>query len=156
MPLEPILPSFDGLRLATLEDLPRIATVAAAGFFHSPTFQFQRRRYAEYPDDTLFSYWEDYRTSILDPECVVLVAVDALVDVEESQVYSALKQAAAYMPGAGPLGLEVVVGVASVRKLGAVLMFPARHVCYSMSCETRTRVSTQASRADLCAVCRST
>ncbi|KAF2689293.1 hypothetical protein K458DRAFT_413590 [Lentithecium fluviatile CBS 122367] len=114
MSSEPVVPSFDGLRLATMDDLPRIATVAAAGFFHSPTFQFQRGRYAEYPDDTLLSYWKDYHASILDPGCIVLVAEDKLVDAEGEKVYDALWGAAAYTPGAGPLGVEVVVGVASI------------------------------------------
>jgi hypothetical protein len=116
MSLEPVVPSLNGLRLATMEDLQRIATVAAAGFFHSPTFQYQRRRHAEYPDDTLLSYWKEYAASILDPQCIVLVAEDRLVAAEGKQVYDALRQAAAYMPGAGPLGVEVIVGVASVRK----------------------------------------
>jgi len=115
----PVVPSFDRLRLATMEDLPRIATVAAAGFFHSPTFQYQRRRYAEYPDDTLLSYSTQYAASILDPQCIVLVAEDRLVDTEGGQVYDALRRAAAYIPGAGPLGVQVVVGVASVRKAAA-------------------------------------
>jgi hypothetical protein len=128
MPLEPVVPSFDGLRLATMDDLPRIATVAAAGFFHSPTFQFQRTRYAEYPDDTLLSYWQDYHASILDPECVVLVAQDVLIDVEGCQVYDALRRAAAYTPGTGPLGVQGIVGVASVRKLVALVRFAARCV----------------------------
>lgn len=108
------VPSFEGLRLATLEDLPRIATVAAAGFFHSPTFQFQRIHYADYPNDTLSSYWMEYRAAILDPACVVLVAEDGLKEDEGGKVYSALREAAAYSPGAGPVGMKVVVGVASI------------------------------------------
>ena len=121
MPSEPVAPPLDGLRLATMEDLPRIATVAAAGFFHSPTFQYQRSHYAEFPDDTLLSYWNEYAESILDPLCIVLVVEDRLVDTESNQVYDALRQAAAYMPGAGPLedADGIVVGVASVRKAGA-------------------------------------
>jgi hypothetical protein len=53
MPPVPVLPALDGVRVATLEDLPRIATVAAAGFFHSPTFHYQRVKHALYSDDTL-------------------------------------------------------------------------------------------------------
>lgn len=52
-----LMPTYvDNIRLATLNDLSRIATVAAAGFFWSPVFQFQRPYYAEFPEDTLFSY----------------------------------------------------------------------------------------------------
>jgi hypothetical protein len=53
MPSIPVKPALDGVRLATPEDLARIATVAAAGFFHSPTFHYQRIYHAAYPDDTL-------------------------------------------------------------------------------------------------------
>lgn len=53
---EPAPPSFGKVRLATLADLPRIASVASAGFFWSPSFQFQRPYHANYPDDTLSSY----------------------------------------------------------------------------------------------------
>lgn len=116
MPLDPIVPCFDGVRLAAGEDLPRIATVAAAGFFHSPTFQYQRTRHAEFPDDTLQSYWEEYRESMLDPQCVVLVAEDLVVSDENARVYDALRRAAGYVPCAGPKRERVVVGVASVCK----------------------------------------
>ncbi|KAF1963006.1 hypothetical protein CC80DRAFT_487429 [Byssothecium circinans] len=120
MPSAPILPPFDGLRLATLDDLARIATVAAAGFFHSPSFQFQRRYHAEYPDDTLSSYWTQYRTSILDPACVVLVAEDTLNENERAHVYEALQRTTAYRPGGGPSrGSTVVVGVASIAIAGS-------------------------------------
>jgi hypothetical protein len=125
MSFDAIVPSFDRLRLATMEDLPRIAIVAAAGFFHSPTFQYQRSHYAEYPDDTLFSYWREYAESILDPHRVVLVAEDKLVDTEDNQVYDALRRAAAYMPTAGMRGGAVVVGVASVRQVSAYPISPS-------------------------------
>jgi hypothetical protein len=51
----PLLP-FDNVRLATLTDLPRIAVVAAAGFFWSPTFHFQRPFHAQFSEDTVSSY----------------------------------------------------------------------------------------------------
>jgi hypothetical protein len=47
------LPSVDGVRLATLEGLPRIAIVAAAAFFWSPTFRVQRPHYKEISPGTL-------------------------------------------------------------------------------------------------------
>ncbi|KAJ4297709.1 hypothetical protein N0V90_005604 [Kalmusia sp. IMI 367209] len=110
----PVLPTLDGVRLATPDDLPRIATVAAAGFYHSPTFHYQRVHHAAYPDDTLRSYLSEYQRAIVDPASVVLVAEDIIDDREGDHVYPALRQAAAYSPGAGSVGSKVVVGVASV------------------------------------------
>lgn len=107
------LPPFDGVRLATSEDLPRIATVAAAGFFHSPSFQFQRVHHDKYPDDTLLSYRTEYHAAILDPASVVLVTEDTLINGEGESVYKALQAASAYSPGAA-FGVKTVVGVASI------------------------------------------
>jgi hypothetical protein len=50
------LPQLENVRLATAEDISRIALVASASFFWSPTFQFQRPFHAEYPEDTFSSY----------------------------------------------------------------------------------------------------
>ncbi|OAG07110.1 uncharacterized protein CC84DRAFT_1204701 [Paraphaeosphaeria sporulosa] len=124
------MPSLDGVRLATPEDLARIATVAAAGFFHSPTFHYQRVHYAAYPDDTLLrrheecganlgpqgcsSYWSEYDRAIRDGTSVVLVAEDTLDETEGNDVYPALRDATAYTPGASTSGSKLVVGVASV------------------------------------------
>ncbi|KAL5438186.1 hypothetical protein PMIN07_011752 [Paraphaeosphaeria minitans] len=108
------MPTMDGVRLATPEDLARIATVAAAGFFHSPTFHYQRVHYAAYPNDTLLSYWSEYDRAIKDGTSVVLVAEDTLKETEGSYVYPALKGATAYTPGASTLASKLVVGVASV------------------------------------------
>ncbi|KAF2636391.1 hypothetical protein P280DRAFT_459722 [Massarina eburnea CBS 473.64] len=121
MPSAPALPPFDDLRLATLEDLPRIATVAAAGFFHSPTFRYQRVYHAEYPDDTLASYWAEYRSSILNPACAVLVAEDTFAEDEGRHVYEALRGATTYCPAtASPVrGHSVVVGIASIAIAGS-------------------------------------
>lgn len=53
LPSAPVLPVLDAVRVANPDDLPRLALVAAAGFFHSPTFHYQRLHHAEYPDDTI-------------------------------------------------------------------------------------------------------
>ncbi|PVH98943.1 hypothetical protein DM02DRAFT_656902, partial [Periconia macrospinosa] len=98
MPSDMVLPLCEKVRIATIQDLERIATVAAAGFFHSPTFKYQRRYHAKYPDDTLLSYKSEYRDSILDPDCVVLVAEDDVKDHEGLHVYDALRSAVAYKP----------------------------------------------------------
>lgn len=88
-----LLPDVDGVRLATLNDLPRIAIVAAAAFFWSPTFRFQRPHYQEFPADTLASYWAEYEEAIKDPACVVLVTEDVLDAGEAEHVYKALQPA---------------------------------------------------------------
>ncbi|KAF2447072.1 hypothetical protein P171DRAFT_384125 [Karstenula rhodostoma CBS 690.94] len=110
----PSMSTLEGVRLATPQDLARIATVAAAGFFHSPTFHYQRVHYAAYPDDTLLSYWTEYERAIKDGTSVVLVTEDTLNEMEGADVYPALREAAAYAPGAGTLGSKIVVGVASI------------------------------------------
>jgi hypothetical protein len=84
-------PSVDGVRLATLADLDRIAIVAAAAFFWSPTFKFQRPRYRDFPSDTVASYLTEYAAGINDPACAVLVAEDDLETDEAEHVYDALR-----------------------------------------------------------------
>jgi hypothetical protein len=86
-------PKVDGVRLATMEDLHRISIVAAAAFFWSPTFRFQRPRYREYPMDTIASYCREYEAAMKDPDCVVLVAEDTLDLEEVEHVYKALRGA---------------------------------------------------------------
>jgi hypothetical protein len=100
----------NGVRVATLDDLPRIAIVAAAAFFWSPTFRFQRPRYKEFPTDTLHSYSSEYEATIRNPAYVVLVAEDVLEADEAEHVYKALQSA--YRP---PRPREYgIVGVCSV------------------------------------------
>ncbi|CAO2650933.1 Nn.00g092300.m01.CDS01 [Neocucurbitaria sp. VM-36] len=85
------LPSVERVRLATLEDLHRISIVAAAAFFWSPTFRFQRPRYNDFPLDTIASYLVEYKAAIKDPACAVLVAEDVLEEDEAKDVYEALR-----------------------------------------------------------------
>ncbi|KAF2268143.1 hypothetical protein CC78DRAFT_14942 [Lojkania enalia] len=107
------LPSFNDLRPATPDDLPRIATVAAAGFYYSPTFQFQRPRFANFPEDTVSSYWRSYQSDLRDPATVLLVAEDVWDEHEKQRVYQALGASPIY--AAGPsLKCKVVVGVCSI------------------------------------------
>ena len=65
--------------------------MAASAFFWSPSFQFQRRGYQEFPADTIGSYWAEYAAAIKDPACVVLVAEDILEPDEANHVYEALR-----------------------------------------------------------------
>ena len=84
-------PSVERVRLATLEDLHRISIVAAAAFFWSPTFRFQRPRYNDFALDTIASYLVEYKAAIKDPACAVLVAEDVLEEDEAKDVYEALR-----------------------------------------------------------------
>jgi hypothetical protein len=104
------LPNVGGVRLATLEDLPRIAIVAASAFFWSPTFRFQRPHYKEFPMDTINSYSREYEAAILNPTYVVLVTEDVLEADEAEHVYNALQFA--YQP-LFP-GERGIVGVCSI------------------------------------------
>ncbi|EAT84842.1 hypothetical protein SNOG_07376 [Parastagonospora nodorum SN15] len=105
-----LLPQVHSVRIATLDDLPRIAFVAASAFFWSPTFRYQRPHYGEYPKDTLASYWNEYEESIRDPAYVVLVAEDFIETDEADHVYEALKSAC--RPSTP--GRKVIVGLCSV------------------------------------------
>ncbi len=86
VPLQPL----GRLRLAKLSDVPRIAVVAAAGFWHSPVFQYERPGFNRYPFDTLASYGREYQQAILDPETAVLVIEDEYRKDEVSLAYDAL------------------------------------------------------------------
>ncbi|KAF2005269.1 hypothetical protein P154DRAFT_356773 [Amniculicola lignicola CBS 123094] len=113
MSLDPALPSFDRIRLATFNDLSRIATVAAAGFYYSPTFRFQRPHHAEFPEDTISSYWAEYKATIMNPACAVLVAEDTCIEGESEQVYEALRRSPMYSR-TGDARAQVIVGVCSI------------------------------------------
>ena len=103
-------PSVEGVRLATLKDLRRISIVAAASFFWSPTFRFQRPRYRDFPEDTIASYRSEYAAAIQDPACVVLVAEDMIKEDEAACIYEALR----YAYAAEPVGSRGIVGVCSI------------------------------------------
>lgn len=105
-----LLPEVPSVRIATLDDLPRIAFVAASAFFWSPTFKYQRPHYDDFPIDTLASYYTEYEEMMRDPAYVVLVAEDTIETVEADHVYEALKSAC--WPS-NP-GREMIVGLCSI------------------------------------------
>ena len=88
IPTQP--PPLGSLRPAKLSDVPRIAIVAAAGFWHSSVFRFERPHFNRYPRDTLASYRSLYRQAILDPDSIVLVIEDNYNKDEVKKVYDAL------------------------------------------------------------------
>jgi hypothetical protein len=65
--------------------------VAAAAFFWSPSFRFQRPLYKDFPADTIASYWLEYEAAINDPTYAVLVAEDILEPNEADHFYEALR-----------------------------------------------------------------
>lgn len=109
----PHLPLMGHMRLARVADLPRISLVAAAGFFHSPVFQYQRVFYADFPSSTVASYHSQYLSEILDPNAVVYVAEDEYDPSESGHTYEALRNISTdiWQP---PASGKVIVGVASI------------------------------------------
>ncbi|CAE7024769.1 Acetyltransf-1 domain containing protein [Pyrenophora teres f. teres] len=105
------LPSVHGVRVATQDDLHRISTVAAAAFFSSPTFQFQRPLHHRFSSDTIASYFMQYDAAIRDPLCLVLVAEDTLEADEAKHVYEALRGAFSSQPS----DCQAIVGVCSIQ-----------------------------------------
>lgn len=111
-------PDLGSNRLARLSDVPRMAIAAAAGFWHSPVFQYERPHSNRYPNDTLASYRRLYQQAILDPKSVVLVVEDGYRKDEVTNAYDALS--IVYPPLQDQLPPEqmesdsVIVGVGSV------------------------------------------
>jgi hypothetical protein len=111
--MDPQAPQLERVRLATLDDLPRMAIVAAAGFFHSPVFQYQRPHYDAYPEDTIASYLVEYEAAICDPNSVVLVAEDLQDPQELEKAYDALRDVTLSTCPLTP-GKTVITGVSSI------------------------------------------
>ncbi|KAF2808901.1 uncharacterized protein BDZ99DRAFT_463759 [Mytilinidion resinicola] len=111
--MDPQVPQLDKVRLATLDDLPRIAIVAAAGFFYSPVFQYQRPHYEAYPEDTIASYFFEYEAAMHDPNAVVLVAEDIQDPQELDKAYRALHDITLSTCPPTP-GKTVITGVSSI------------------------------------------
>jgi hypothetical protein len=107
----PVAPQLGALRLATLRDVPRIATVATAGFYYSSVFAWERRYHSQYPTDTFQSYAKMFADLILDPQYVVLVMEDTY-DPAEGDKTAATIAPDREMPPV-QRGDSVVVGVAA-------------------------------------------
>ena len=67
-------PSLGCLRLATPFDIARIGLVAAAAFYYSDVFQYERPDHKKYPKDTVASYRKSFSEAIFDDASVVIVA----------------------------------------------------------------------------------
>jgi hypothetical protein len=90
--LAPKIPPLGSVRLATLKDIPRIGLVAAASFYHSPYFHYQRPDHQEFPFDTVASYRAEFAKAILGNDSVVIVAEDTPEKDEIDHVYHELKE----------------------------------------------------------------
>ncbi|KAK3115467.1 hypothetical protein LTR53_005169 [Teratosphaeriaceae sp. CCFEE 6253] len=114
----PPTPALRSLRLARLSDLTRIGVVAAAGFYHSSWWGYDRPFADKFVNDTLASYRHMYQSCIIDPSVIVLVAEDDLNKSEAEAVYGAL--ADAYPPWSAQIPPEslqdgkAIVGIASL------------------------------------------
>lgn len=108
-PSYPSYPPLGSLRLATAADIPRLAHLSVLGFKDSEIFRFERPCYDRFPEDAVASFANIYRSRLLDPRAVVIVAEDWQRSDEASQ----------FSPPGNHLDLtnaqaqRVVVGVAS-------------------------------------------
>ena len=125
--LPPPPPFPTSVRLATLDDLPRLAFVAAAGFYHSQFFAFQRPRFNEYPKDTLANYKDQCLTHIVDPSQILLVAEADYDENEGEAVNQILRDADASAglpeqraghPGKVIVGYAVILLKNDVKRIG--------------------------------------
>lgn len=72
----PPCPTLPSLRLAAAGDVIRMADLSVLGFKDSEIFRYERPRYEEFPLDSVASFANLYRSQLLDPRGVVIVAED--------------------------------------------------------------------------------
>jgi hypothetical protein len=72
----PPFPALGSLRLATAVDIPRMAELSVLGFRDSEIFRFERPGYEQFPHDAVASFANLYRSQLLDPRVVIVVAED--------------------------------------------------------------------------------
>ncbi|CAH0051750.1 unnamed protein product [Clonostachys solani] len=87
----PIAPAFSALRLARLRDVPRIATVATAGFYYSPVFPWESRFHRDFPTDTFQSYEKMFADTIISPDYATLVVEDSYDPAEAEKTEATIK-----------------------------------------------------------------
>ena len=100
-------PDLGRLRKAKLSEIPRMAIVAAAGFFHSEVLKYQRPLYAKFAADTVKNFYNFFLREIRNPNSIVLVVEDSFEKDERDWVYDALKDIYPSMENAD----SVIVGV---------------------------------------------
>ncbi|OCK75890.1 hypothetical protein K432DRAFT_307573 [Lepidopterella palustris CBS 459.81] len=102
------------VRLATLEELRRLAFVLMTAFSFSPVNQFQRPKYQTFPGDTFYDYYLQLVDAFLDPTTRIYVSEDSYAPDEEKPVPKAFPKKH-FCPGTGH---KVIAGVAICRGLG--------------------------------------
>jgi hypothetical protein len=116
--LAPKIPPLGSVRLATLKDIPRIAIVAAASFYHSPYFHHQRPDHQKFPFDTVAGYRAEFAKAILGNDSVVIVAEDTPEEDEIDHVYHDLKEVyRSENRTTGSNSSKIIVGVCSLNLL---------------------------------------
>ncbi|KAI0118821.1 hypothetical protein GGR51DRAFT_570572 [Nemania sp. FL0031] len=100
----PPVPPFHSIRLAVASDIERIAEISVDAFRDSEIFRYERPRHEEFPDDAVASFANIYRTQLLDPLAVVVVALERPNSTDGDDDGKA-----------GAFDQRVVVGVASWR-----------------------------------------
>lgn len=69
-------PTLPSLRLANADDVARMADLSVLAFKDSEIFRYERPRYEEFPHDAVASFANIYRSLLLDPRGLVIVAED--------------------------------------------------------------------------------
>jgi hypothetical protein len=112
----PPYPPLGKLRLATIEDIPRITEVALAGYSHTPVFPWINTKHHQYPKDSFKGVQHSFARELCNPGYVVLVAVDAFNPSENDAINATI------VPDeelAKPRrGQPIVVGVVSIQLSG--------------------------------------
>jgi hypothetical protein len=109
----PATPSLGPLRVPRAHELPRIALVAACGFYYSPIFHYERPKHKIYPEDTFSSYHEQFTQMLNHDEFVVLVAEDRYEPDENSKSEAVFPDQYNWDPPIA--GTKVIVGVVSFK-----------------------------------------
>ncbi|KAJ8129180.1 hypothetical protein O1611_g4452 [Lasiodiplodia mahajangana] len=107
----PVSPPLGALRLATIQDVPRIAVVATSGFYYSPVFSWERPYHQEFPRDTFMSYEKMFADIIRSPDYVAVVVEDSF-DPNEATKSGATIDPDTRLP-THDAGEKVIVGVAT-------------------------------------------
>lgn len=79
------------VRQASSSDMRRIAIVASAAFYHSPSFKYERPDYRRYPQDTLADYQAMFESAAADESSLVMVIEDSFRPDEADFVYPELR-----------------------------------------------------------------
>jgi len=95
------------LYIAKLLEIPRIAVIAAAAFFHSKVWQYQRPFYINFVEDTVNYYYNFLLRETRNPNSIILIVDNSFKGDERNYVYNTLKGIYPSMENA----VSVIVGV---------------------------------------------